>query len=38
MKLEEFPLIIPNIKKVETKFKELLAGFYAATSAQEQKK
>ncbi|MDD4154763.1 MAG: M3 family oligoendopeptidase, partial [Bacilli bacterium] len=38
MKLEEFPLIVPNIKKIETKFKELLASFHSATSAQEQKK
>ncbi len=38
MKLEQFPLIIPDIKKVEAQFKELLADFQKAGSAKEQKK
>lgn len=38
MKLEEFPLIIPNIKQIEAKFKKLLSAFHASISAQEQKR
>lgn len=38
MRLEEFPLIIPDIKKIETQFKALLKDFHLAKSAKEQKK
>jgi len=38
MRLEEFPLIIPDIKKIETQFKALLKDFQLAKSAKDQKK
>ncbi len=38
MKLEQFPLIIPDIKKIEADFKIRLSDFHSATSAIEQKK
>jgi len=38
MKLEQFPLIIPNIAKIKASFELLLKDFSAAKSAQEQKK
>jgi M3 family oligoendopeptidase len=38
MKFSEYPFIVPDIKKVESKFNLLLAEFKAAQSSLEQKK